>query len=144
MKIPASPPEKCHLPFSQHAPSKSWGPVNPPLFENLVGGSTPFPKQKGHFFKKSQHPKKWSASFKNFFRSCDLPIASNLLKMSLRKTSLFLLNLTGVIEKSILLAVIPNYCCNNCDQNPWKISVKEFSFRAEFLETLCKYIYLGF
>ena len=62
------------------------------------------PRQKEHFFKKSQHHQKWSVSFKNFFRSCDLPIASNLLKMSFRTTSLFVLNLTGVTEKIILLA----------------------------------------
>ena len=29
-----------HL-FSQEPPSESWGPVKAPLFENLVGGSTP-------------------------------------------------------------------------------------------------------
>ena len=27
-------------PFPHHPPSKLWGPVKPPLFENLVGGST--------------------------------------------------------------------------------------------------------
>ena len=27
---------------------------------------------------------------------------------------------------------------------PEKYSLKKFSFRKEFLETLCKYIYLGF
>ena len=63
-----------------------------------------------NFFRKSQHLEKWSVSFKNFFRkceyirSCDLPIASNLLKESFIKTSLFVVNLTGVMEKSILLA----------------------------------------
>ena len=36
-----------------------------------------------HFFRKSQHPEKWSVSFKNFFRKCEciscyLPISSNL------------------------------------------------------------------
>ena len=31
-----------HL-FSQEPPSESWGPVKAPLFENLVGGSTPPP-----------------------------------------------------------------------------------------------------
>ena len=41
MKI-ATLPEKSHPSLSQQPPSKSWGPVKPPpLFENLVGGSTP-------------------------------------------------------------------------------------------------------
>ena len=50
-----------------------------------------------HFFRNSQHPEKWSVSVKNFFRKCEcisscyLPISSNLLKNSLRKTSLFVL-----------------------------------------------------
>ena len=36
-----TPPEKSHPPPS-NLPSKSWGPVKPPpLFKNLVGGSTP-------------------------------------------------------------------------------------------------------
>ena len=49
------------------------------------------------FFRNSQHPEKWSVSVKNFFRKCEcisscyLPISSNLLKNSLRKTSLFVL-----------------------------------------------------
>ena len=34
------PPWKRSPPFSQQPPSKSWRPVKPPLFENLVGGST--------------------------------------------------------------------------------------------------------
>ena len=43
------------------------------------------------FFRNSQHPEKWSVSFKNLFRkyeciSCYLPISSNLLKGSFRKT----------------------------------------------------------
>ena len=37
-----------------------------------------------------------------------------------------MLTKTGVMEKSV--------------QNPWKISIKKFSFRKEFLEPLCKYI----
>ena len=41
MKIatPSPPPENSHPPLSQQPPSKSWGPVKPHLFENLVGGS---------------------------------------------------------------------------------------------------------
>ena len=56
-----------------------------------------------HFFRNSQHPDKWGVSFKNFFRksvyirSCYLLIASNLLKMTFRKTSLFVLPVTGVM-----------------------------------------------
>ena len=44
-----------------------------------------------HFLKNSQHPEKWSISFKNFFRNCEyirscyLMISSNLLKRSFRK-----------------------------------------------------------
>ena len=37
------PPEKSHLLLSKQPPSKSWGPVKPTLFENLVGGSPPLP-----------------------------------------------------------------------------------------------------
>ena len=33
-------------PLKITAPSKNWGPVKPPLFENLVGGSTPLHQQK--------------------------------------------------------------------------------------------------
>ena len=33
-------------PLSQKPHSKNWDPVKPPLFENLVGGSTPSPQQK--------------------------------------------------------------------------------------------------
>ena len=40
---PPPPPEKSHHPLSQQPPSKSWRPVKPPLFENLVGGLTPTP-----------------------------------------------------------------------------------------------------
>ena len=58
-----------------------------------------------HFFKNSQHPKKSSVSFTYFFRECEyirsccLLIPSNLLKKSFRKTSLFVLTVTGVLEK---------------------------------------------
>ena len=37
------PPEKNSPPLSQQTSSKSWGPVKPPVFENLFGGSTPPP-----------------------------------------------------------------------------------------------------
>ena len=64
-----------------------------------------------HFFRNSQHPEKRSVSFKNFFRkcacirSCYLPISSNsLIQKSFRKTSLLVLTLIGVMEKSDLLA----------------------------------------
>ena len=46
MTIAPPPPEKSHPLLSQQPPSKSWGPVNPPLFENLVEGSTSPPQQK--------------------------------------------------------------------------------------------------
>ena len=76
-----------------------------------------------HFFRNSQYPEKSSVFFTNFFRECEyirscyLLKSSNLLKTSFRKTSLFVLTVTGVLEKSVLLA----------DQNPWKILVKKFS-----------------
>ena len=41
------PPEKCHPTLSQQATSQNWDPVKPPLFENLVGGSTPSPPAEG-------------------------------------------------------------------------------------------------
>ena len=37
------PPEKCHPILSQQAPSQNLDPAKPPLFDNLVGGSTPLP-----------------------------------------------------------------------------------------------------
>ena len=49
------------------------------------------------FFRNSQHPEKWSVSVKKFFRKYEcissgyLPISSDLLKNSLRKTSPFVL-----------------------------------------------------
>ena len=36
----ATRPEKSH-PLFPATPSKTWGPVKPPFFENLFGGSTP-------------------------------------------------------------------------------------------------------
>ena len=39
-------PEKSYLPLFQQPPSQSWSPLKPPLFENLVGSSTP-PVEKG-------------------------------------------------------------------------------------------------
>ena len=40
------PPMKKVTPCLPTTPSKSWGLVKPPLFENLVGGSIPPPQQK--------------------------------------------------------------------------------------------------
>ena len=62
-----------------------------------------------NFFRNSQHPEKWSVSFQNFFRKCEyiscyLPISSNLLKISFRKSSLFVFTVTGVIETIVQLA----------------------------------------
>ena len=50
-----------------------------------------------HFFKNIQLPENWIVSVKNFIRRCEcisscyLPISSNLLKNTLRKTSFFVL-----------------------------------------------------
>ena len=41
------PPEKSYPPLSQQTPSKSWGPVKPPIFENLIGGSTTLFAERG-------------------------------------------------------------------------------------------------
>ena len=41
----ATPWKKLSTSFSP-TPSKSWGPIKPPFFEDLVGGSTP-PSRKG-------------------------------------------------------------------------------------------------
>ena len=55
------------------------------------------------------HPEKWSVSLMNSFRKCEcikscyLPISSNLLKKSFRKTSIFVLIKTAV-RKSALFA----------------------------------------
>ena len=44
---PPIPPAKSDSPLSQQPSSKNWGPVKPPpLFENLVGDSTPSPQKK--------------------------------------------------------------------------------------------------
>ena len=57
-----------------------------------------------HFFRNSQHPEKCSVSVKNFFKKCEcisscyLPISSNSLKNSTRKTSLFVLLQTGLLK----------------------------------------------
>ena len=72
-----------------------------------------------------------------------MPTSSNLLNKSLRKTSLFVLTKKAVMESAMFAAYFKLllWCCN---QNPWKISFKKFSFRNEFLETFCKYINPGF
>ena len=63
-----------------------------------------------HFFRNSQHPEKWNVYFNIFFRKCEyirgcyLPISSNLLKESFRETLPFVLPVTVVLEKSVLLA----------------------------------------
>ena len=44
---PLPPPWKKSLPSFPATPSKSWGAVKPPLFENLVGDSTPLQKGGG-------------------------------------------------------------------------------------------------
>ena len=41
------PWKKSPTPSFPATPSKSWGPVKPPLFENLVWGSTPLQKGRG-------------------------------------------------------------------------------------------------
>ena len=72
-----------------------------------------------HFFRNSQHPEKWSVSFKNFFRKCEcicscyLPISSNLLEKSLRKTSLFVLFelLPTAFLRYVRGLTSPHRCC---------------------------------
>ena len=64
-----------------------------------------------HFFKNSQHPEKWSFSFKNFLKkyeciSCYPPVSSNWLKMFFIKTSLFELTVTSVIKKKCSVSCI--------------------------------------
>ena len=39
--------KNCHPSLSQQPPSKSWSPAKLPLFENLVGGSTPPSRNRG-------------------------------------------------------------------------------------------------
>ena len=86
-----------------------------------------------YFFRNRKHPQNWSVSFKNFFRKCEciscyLPISSNLLKKYFRKTSLFVLNVTDLMEESVLLAAVSNYYCNSCDRTPWKNICEENQF----------------
>ena len=66
-----------------------------------------------NFLRNNQQLEKWKVSFKNFFRKCEyirscyLPISSNLLKKSFRKTSLFVLTVTGVpIFQTIVVIVV--------------------------------------
>ena len=44
-----NPPWKKSPPSFPATPSKSWGPVKPPLFENLVGVSTPLAERGGGY-----------------------------------------------------------------------------------------------
>ena len=86
-----------------------------------------------YFFRNRKHQENWSLSFKNFFRKCEciscyLTISSNLLKRYSTKTSPFELTVTGVMEESVLLTAISNYCCNSCDQTPWKNICEENQF----------------
>ena len=47
-KLQPSPPEKVNLPFPSNPPLKTEVLSSPPLFENLVGGSTPrVPAERG-------------------------------------------------------------------------------------------------
>ena len=48
------PPLKKVIHFFLTTPSQSWGPVKPPLFENLVGGSSPPPGERGVHTMKQQ------------------------------------------------------------------------------------------
>ena len=73
-----------------------------------------------------KHPEKWSLPFNNFFRICEC-IRSRYLPISPYTFSNYL-----------------KLLFNSSDQNPWKISVKKFSFREKYLETSCKCIYIGF
>ena len=79
-----------------------------------------------------------------YFHNCYLPISSNLLKKSFSKSSLFVLTKTAVMGKVFCQLYISSYYCNSCNQNPWNISFKKFSFINECLETFCKYINRGF
>ena len=69
-----------------------------------------------HLFRNIQHPAKRSDFFKNFFekwqciRSCYLQISSNLLKKSLRKTSLFAL--FDLLPTGLLNYVYMTFCYN--------------------------------
>ena len=46
-KLQLPPTEKKSPSLFEQPPSKSWGPVKPPLFENLIGGSTLPAERKG-------------------------------------------------------------------------------------------------
>ena len=129
---PTHPLEKCHLPFSQQPHSKSWGPVKPPPFWKFGWSPPPPPPQQKGISLKRANPRKSEVSFNNFFRSCHLSIASNLLKMSLRKTSLFVHNLTGVIEKYFVSCIFQTAVVITVikilEQYLWRNSVLERNF----------------
>ena len=63
-----------------------------------------------HFFRYRQHPEKRSVTFKNLFISecmnASVFISSNLLKNPFRKTSLFVLTVTRVMEKKCSVSCI--------------------------------------
>ena len=95
-----------------------------------------------HYFislERANNLEKWSVSFRNFFweceyiRSCDLPIASNLIKKSFRKTSLFVVNLIGVMEKKYFVSCIFEtnaviIVIKILENNLWRSSVLERNF----------------
>ena len=96
-----------------------------------------------YFFGNRQHPEKWSVSFKNFFRKCEcirscyLLISSNILKKSFRKTSLFLLTVTGVfLEESVVSCIfqtIVKVMIKTLEKYRWRSSVLERNFRNTLL-----------
>ena len=62
------------------------------------------------FFRNRQHPEKRSVTFKNLFISecmnASVFISSNLLKKPFRKISIFVLTVTGVMEKKCSVSCI--------------------------------------
>ena len=74
MTIAAAPPWKKSPLLSQQPPSKSWGLVKPPLFENVVGGSNPScRKRSGAHYDSSRNSlyihlsNYWWAGISNYF-----------------------------------------------------------------------------
>ena len=90
-----------------------------------------------HFFRYRQHPEKRSVTFKNLFISecmnASVFISSNLLKNPFRKTSLFVLTVTGVMEKKcsvscIFQSIVVVVVIKILEKYLWRSSVLERNF----------------
>ena len=96
------------------------------------------------FIRNSQHSEKSSIPCKNFFRKCEyirscyLPISSDLLKESFWKTSIFVVTVTGVLEKVFCQVIVVIIIIKILEKFLWKKSVLELIFRNSLLVHLSR------